>query len=345
MALSAKTFQSRLLSWFDEFGRKDLPWQKNKNPYRVWVSEIMLQQTQVNTVIPYFERFMDRFPDLKTLSIADEDEVLHFWTGLGYYNRARNLLKTAKMIVTDYANQFPFDLKTLEQLPGIGRSTAGAILACAFNKKATILDGNVKRVLIRLQGLQAPSNDKNMLIQLWSLAEKYTPSNRIADYTQAIMDFGATLCTRANPHCTACVFTKNCQAYQQGLTTQLPRSKLQKTLPLRKTIFLIFKSQKKVLLEKRSAKGVWAGLWSFPEVETPDKDMIHKRFPFSIQKIKPGTAFRHTFTHFHLEILPIFISVKTTAFLSDNNQIWYNLSQSQLIGLPAPVKSILENLS
>ena len=238
--LSPKKFQTQILSWFDQHGRKTLPWQLNKTPYRVWVSEIMLQQTQVSTVIPYFQRFMERFPDVASLAAATEDEVLHLWTGLGYYSRARNLHRTAKIVMEMHQGVFPDELEALEKLAGIGRSTAGAIRPLAFEKKAAILDGNVKRVLTRLHGITEWPGENKVAAQLWSLAEKYSPEQRIADYTQAMMDIGATLCVRGTPRCGDCPFQKFCVAYQQGIAKDLPKKKPSAKIPVRQATLLVF---------------------------------------------------------------------------------------------------------
>ncbi|MHB1947403.1 MAG: A/G-specific adenine glycosylase [Gammaproteobacteria bacterium] len=347
--MNSKTFQRAILNWFDQHGRKDLPWQENKTPYRVWVSEIMLQQTQVSTVITYFSRFMARFPDIQSLAAADEDEVLHLWTGLGYYTRARNLLRTAKMIVAQ--GDFPNELGELEKLPGIGRSTAGAILAIAFEKRAAILDGNVKRVLTRFTATTTWPGDKKIHDQLWATAETLTPSTRVADYTQAMMDLGATVCTRGKPRCEQCPLMKNCLAYSQGIANQLPTSKPKKTLPVRKTSWLILLNDNKVLLEKRPPTGIWGGLWSLPQIEgTLTKNDLKKhshRFQCEIDSIHSQDTFRHTFSHFHLEISPIIILIKKAKhkLMEDAQQIWYNLDNPAVIGLPAPAKQLLEKLS
>jgi A/G-specific adenine glycosylase len=351
LKLTPSRFQQLLLNWFDDFGRKDLPWQQNKSPYRVWVSEIMLQQTQVSTVIHYFDRFMQRFPTIEKLATAAEDEVLHLWTGLGYYNRARNLQKAAKMLVQEYQGKFPEQISELEKLPGIGRSTAGAILSIAFNQPAAILDGNVKRVLTRLHGITEWPGTPEILTNLWSIAEKYSPHKRTADYTQAIMDLGATLCVRGKPRCTECPYQPFCIAYQQGIEKNLPLSKPRKTLPIRQVTFLILQKLRCILLEKRPPTGVWASLWGLPEINgSPDIKEIRKackqRYQLDTEEIKLGEPFRHTFSHFHLEIVPAFISVNkaSSKIMEDNHQIWYNLKHSQTVGLPAPVKKLLKNL-
>ncbi|EKD72426.1 MAG: hypothetical protein ACD_45C00679G0005 [uncultured bacterium] len=351
MNVSPLVFQRAVLNWFDQCGRKNLPWQQEKNPYRVFISEIMLQQTQVSTVIPYFQRFMERFPDVQTLANANEDAVLHVWTGLGYYNRARNLHRTAKIVLQDFQGKFPTELITLQSLPGIGRSTAGAILSIALQKKAAILDGNVRRVLTRLYAITTWPSEKKTSEQLWHIAEKLTPQKRVADYTQAMMDIGATVCIRGKPHCAICPFKKVCLAHKLGIEKNVPHPKPKKILPVRQTTFLILRNQQHTLLEKRAAMGVWNGLWSFPE--TTGFSTLHdvqticqQRFRLAVQAITLGESFRHTFSHFHLDILPAFVTIKSrpSKIMDNEQQIWYNLHHSQAIGLPAPVKKLLKNL-
>lgn len=266
MQLQTKKIQKVILEWFDKNGRKNLPWQKARTPYRVWVSEIMLQQTQVTTVIPYFERFIKKFPDVKSLANAPEDEVLELWAGLGYYARARNLHKTAKIIQQEYKGTFPNDLLLLQELPGIGRSTAGAIFSLGMNQPAAILDGNVKRVFTRLHAIDGYPNASKTLKQLWQIAEDYLPNERAADYTQAMMDLGALLCTPTQPNCKSCPVQKYCLAHAQDKTTDYPTPKPTKSLPVRSSHFLILvNNQQEILLEKRPPAGIWGGLWSLPE--------------------------------------------------------------------------------
>lgn len=346
-------FQKIVLTWFDQHGRKTLPWQQNKTPYRVFVSEIMLQQTQVSTVIPYFQRFITQFPTVQTLATANEDDVLHLWTGLGYYNRARHLHRTANIIVQSYNGQFPNDLLELQKLPGIGRSTAGAIAAIAFEKQAAILDGNVKRVLTRLHGMTEWPGEKKTLEQLWMLAEQYTPKKRIADYTQAMIDIGATLCIRGKPHCNRCPLQLFCVAHQLGIAKNLPKSKPSNPLPTRQTTLLIIrKNHHLILLEKRPPHGIWGGLWSMPEIlNHPSQEDIRthcqQRFRCQVKQIDFGKDFRHTFSHFHLQIRPVIITIKETRgkALEKDQQIWYNLQQPEAVGLPAPVKKLLQEMT
>lgn len=344
-------FQQLVLTWFDQFGRKNFPWQQNKTAYRVWVAEIMLQQTQVTTVIPYFHRFLGQFPDLASLAQASEDEVLHLWAGLGYYSRARNLHRSAQIIQTRLQGKFPDNIEQLQSLPGIGRSTAGAILSCAFNKKAAILDGNVKRLLTRLHALTTPIDDKKTIDQLWVLAEKYTPSKRVADYTQVMMDLGATLCTRKNPRCTECPVATHCQAYQQGLTEALPYKKKRAGLPVRKATLLVLQNKDTVLLQKRPSTGIWGGLWSLPEIaDQPSPQQIKhfclKNFQLHAKKVQALKPFRHSFTHFHLEIFPVHLVLTgpRPKTMDRETQIWYSFRRPEAIGLPAPILSLLGKL-
>lgn len=340
-------FQKHVLAWFDQHGRKTLPWQQEKTPYRVWVSEIMLQQTQVSTVIPYFTRFIARFPTIDELAAANADEVLHLWTGLGYYSRARNLHKTAAIVAKSGA--FPDNVAELAELPGIGLSTAGAIVSIAFGKRATILDGNVKRVLTRLYGIQEWPGEKKTHDLLWQLAEKLTPTKRVADYTQAMMDIGATLCVRGTPLCSTCPLQKYCVAYQQGDTKNLPKKKPTVKIPTRQVTMLIaIKNGSHVLLEKRPSSGIWGGLWSLPEApgllsEKEIRQACRLRFNQAPEKIVTGASFRHTFSHFHLDITPVFFNVKEKRgkVMEAEQQIWYNLHQPDQVGLPAPVKKLL----
>ncbi len=344
-------FQKTLLDWFDRHGRKTLPWQYNKTPYRVWVSEIMLQQTQVNTVIPYFERFMQRFPDLHSLAKANLDEVLHLWTGLGYYSRARNLQRAAQFVEQNFNGVLPETLEELQLLPGIGRSTAGAILAIAFKRQAAILDGNVKRVLTRVFGITAWPGEKKAADRLWEIAEKFSPVERIDDYTQAMMDLGATVCIRGKPLCEKCPFSTICIARELGIEKNLPHPKPKKNIPIRQATLLILRHNQSVLLEKRAPTGIWGGLWSLPELshfakEDEIKKYCQQHFKLQVMQIKWGTPFRHTFSHFHLDILPAFAALlqRSAKIMDSEQQIWYNLDNSQAIGLPAPVKKIIEEL-
>lgn len=349
--MTPRQFQQCILTWFNQHGRTHLPWQQNKTPYRVWISEIMLQQTQVNTVIPYFERFMQRFPDLITLANAKEDEVLHLWAGLGYYSRARNLQRAAQMVVQHFAGVFPDTVIGLCKLPGIGRSTAGAILSLASNIPAPILDGNVKRVLARFHALEEPINDKKAENRLWEWATLYTPTQQVADYTQAMMDLGATLCTRKKPACLICPLTKACLARKRGLTEDLPKKKRTRELPIRIATFLILKKGENVLLRKRPSKGIWGGLFSLPEMSgEPEVNAVltfcQEEWELTFKNYATLPSFRHTFSHYHLDIFPIVIEVHKVPVKSmeDDTQIWYNPNDPESVGLPKPVQSIMRAL-
>tara|TARA_R110002124_G_scaffold72861_3_gene195723 strand:- start:3397 stop:4494 length:1098 start_codon:yes stop_codon:yes gene_type:complete len=347
---SPNTFAKRVLNWFDQHGRKDLPWQQDTSPYRVWVSEIMLQQTQVRTVIPYFERFMAAFPDVQALAVAPEDEVLHLWTGLGYYARARNLHRAAKQVANEGQGRFPDTLEGLCDLPGVGRSTAGAILSIAFRQRASILDGNVKRVLARYQRVGGWPGQSAVHQQLWDIAEQYTPTKRCADYTQAMMDLGATLCTRSAPDCASCPLATGCQALAHGDQHAYPGKKPRKVLPVKSAFFLIVRSgDGDIWLEKRPPSGIWGGLWCFPEIDEPDtgRTVCLDRWgtvPATLE-IQPG--FRHTFSHYHLDITPVVVQLDATphAVMEASRQLWYNLRQPPQIGLAAPVVSLLARLA
>lgn len=342
------SFSSAILNWFKIHGRKQLPWQENPTPYRVWISEIMLQQTQVATVIPYYQNFMQRFPSVSALAAAEEDQVLHCWTGLGYYARARNLHKTARIIQRDYAGQFPKTVDLLQKLPGIGLSTAGAILALASNQRAVILDGNVKRVLSRYHCVEGLPQQSQTMKKLWQLAEEHTPAQDCRNYTQAIMDLGATLCTRTKPDCPSCPVQSNCLAWHSGRCEDLPQRKAAKSLPLKTTHMLILLSPDKnqVLLEKRPAQGIWGGLWSFPEHAGADQlqDWL-SQFDCKTENSQLKN-FRHTFSHFHLDIRPHLHSLQNQpAFVMEKpDWHWYDLKNPSELGLAAPVQSLLKQL-
>lgn len=341
------SFSKKLLGWHTKHGRHDFPWQQNRTLYRVWVSEIMLQQTQVITVIPYFERFMSRFPNIQDLANAEQDEVLHLWTGLGYYARARNLHKAAQTIRDEYANQFPEEYEVVLALPGIGRSTAGAILAQALGQQHVILDGNVKRVLTRLYAIEGWPGKKDIENQLWKLAESLTPQAQLADYTQAIMDLGATACAR-KPTCTSCPVIDLCEAHQQGNVTSYPTPKKRKALPVKSTHMLVLQNNEGgIMLEQRPPSGIWGGLWSLPEYSEDTLEGIQKwcekRLGLLIDNIESLPLFRHTFSHFHLDITPIACQVKSPAnhVMEASNRVWYNTQRPESLGLPAPVVKIL----
>ena len=410
-------FDQRILKWYKVHGRKTLPWQQNISSYRVWVSEIMLQQTQVGTVIPYFERFMARFPNIKDLALANLDDVLHLWTGLGYYARARNLHKTAIILHTRYKGIFPSDIETIMQLPGIGRSTAGAILALSQKQRHPILDGNVKRVLCRHFAIAGFPNDPKVHNTLWELSDKLTPLRNVQHYTQAMMDLGATLCTRTNPNCDSCPLEETCLAKEQNRVALFPNKAPQKKKPIKSSILLLLHSpnENAILLEKRPSQGIWGGLWSLPELPqekshtslnknikanlksnlkttlknnlknklktnykntfenpllNPEQNCLLQyclkkfsaKFNLKIISQKKLSEFRHTFTHFHLDITPILCKVskipgrrsktKNTNSVKvidpmhseQPEQLWQSLSKPKNLGLAAPIKRLLEEI-
>lgn len=345
----AINISERVLHWFDQHGRKDLPWQQDINPYRVWVSEIMLQQTQVSTVIPYFEAFMQAFPTVAKLAQASEDEVLHRWTGLGYYSRARNLHKSAKLIVQDHNSQLPDNVEGLCTLPGIGRSTAGAITSIAFQKPAAILDGNVKRVLARHHAIAGWPGKNAVLNELWLYAEAHAPDQRVADYTQAMMDLGATLCTRSKPACPLCPLNNDCQAYLAGSQADYPGKKPKKVLPVKSTVMLMIENQNgELILEKRPNSGIWASLWIFPQLES-SADINHycqDQLNDNAAQVNHWDSYRHTFSHYHLDITPVHIRLNDQAhqIMAADQQLWYNRQQPQSVGLAAPVKKLINKL-
>lgn len=341
-------FAKLVLGWFKDHGRKDLPWQQNPTPYRVWVSEIMLQQTQVSTVIDYYARFMDKFPDVNSLANATEDQVLHLWTGLGYYARARNLHKAAIAVVNEFEGKFPESAEALESLPGIGRSTAGAIASLAMNIRAPILDGNVKRVLTRYHRIEGWPEQSAVKSRLWEIAENHTPREQVASYTQAMMDLGATLCTRSKPDCESCPLNKNCVSYIEGRQTEIPGKKPKKKLPVKTVqMFILKNSDGSVLLEKRPPSGIWGGLHSLPESETEKADYLISGLEFQNSNCKRLPAIRHTFSHYHLDITPVQVNKwQLDAAVADSDQwLWYPLDNSVEVGLAAPVKKLLSRLS
>ncbi len=344
--MNRDTFSIRLLRWYDRHGRKTLPWKRTRDPYRIWVSEIMLQQTQVATVIPYFARFIARFPDVRALARARTDSVLHLWSGLGYYARARNLHQAAKQIVAEHGGKFPRDVESVVRLPGVGRSTAGAILALAFGQRHAILDGNVKRVLARYHAVVAPPNRRETEDKLWQLAERHTPRARVADYTQAIMDLGATLCTRANPDCGHCPVRKNCRAYKLGTPQDFPAAAKRKALPVKKTNMLLVRDGRgRVLLVKRPPAGLWGGLWGLPECTDENiRACCRDHFGLDIHVQKPWPAFRHSFSHFHLDITPIPARLvgNCNGVMEHADTVWYNVDRPDARGLAAPVTQLLE---
>lgn len=346
--MSETVFAKRVLKWFDQYGRKHLPWQQAITPYRVWLSEVMLQQTQVTTVIPYFERFIERFPEVGDLAAAPIDEVLHLWTGLGYYARARNLHKCAKQIVEHYGGEFPRTQAELAALPGIGRSTAGAIASIACGQAAAILDGNVKRVLARHYAVDGWPGQPAVANQLWEFAEANTPKKRTHHYTQAMMDLGALVCTRSKPKCDECPVADTCIAYAAQTTAHYPGKKPKKILPVRCVLLIMVRDPKgDFYLEQRPSHGIWGGLWSFPELDDAAllENFIEQNFS-SDYHIQYWEEYRHTFSHYHLDITPVLVSAnKFIDVAHERPALWYNPLVPSEIGLAAPVKRLLEKLA
>jgi len=342
--MNPSVFQQNILAWFDQYGRKDLPWQKAITPYRVWLSETMLQQTQVATVIPYFNIFIEKFPDIESLANAPVDEVLHLWSGLGYYARARNLHKTAQLIAE--RGSFPDTLNELIELPGIGLSTAGAIFSIAFNKSHPILDGNVKRVLTRFKAVSGWPGNSAVNKELWAISTRLTPVDRVADYTQAMMDLGATVCTRSKPACEACPLNADCLARRADNVSAYPTPKPAKILPVKQAIFLLLSdADNRILLEKRPPTGIWGGLWSLPEfdsIEAAYDWCLTKNIHIADQQTLATK--RHTFSHYHLDYTPLLVqSDNPINFVMEANQtVWYKAEQLNKLGLATPIKLLLQ---
>ena len=342
------SFSTNVLMWFDQHGRKHLPWQQDITPYRVWISEIMLQQTQVKTVIPYFERFMASFPTLEALADAPEDEVLNHWSGLGYYARARNMHKAAKQVCDEFSGHMPDELEQLQSLPGIGRSTAGAILSIAHQQKQAILDGNVKRVLCRCFAIKGWTGKSTVLKKLWRLAEDLLPDARYADYTQAMMDLGATVCTRTKPSCDKCPLLDECKAFKLGRQTDYPTKKPKKTLPEKSVTLLILKHKNTLYFQKRPPTGIWGGLWSFPEFKSEDAVSTWLADKgINIQSKINLEVLVHTFSHYRLSITPLIITCKTPikrGVMEKDESLWYNMATEFKGGLPAPIQRLLNQI-
>jgi len=320
----------------------------NIGAYSVWVSEIMLQQTQVSTVIPYFNKFMQSFPNVLSLADAPQDEVLHHWTGLGYYARARNLHKAAQKIRDEFSGQFPQEIEQVISLPGIGRSTAGAVLSLAYKQHHSILDGNVKRVLARYFAVEGWPGNKRVEQQLWEHADSLTPVRRTDEYTQAMMDMGATLCTRTKPKCDYCPLQLDCLAYAQGRQAELPTKKPKKSIPTKSTIMLLPMWQQQVLIYKRPPVGLWGGLWGFYESSSMQNVQEQIRdLNLGNCQLSELTPFRHTFSHFHLDIHPIILQLADVPLpqVNETQQLWYDLQNPANVGLAAPTKKLFSTIS
>jgi A/G-specific adenine glycosylase len=339
-----------LIAWHEQRGRHDLPWQLDRTPYRVWVSEIMLQQTQVATVIPYYQRFTARFPTVTALADAPIDDVLHLWTGLGYYARARNLHRAACRIRDEFDGDFPKTFDQVASLPGIGRSTAGAILALSRGERFPILDGNVKRVLARYFGVDGSTAEKSVSDRLWQLSDACTPADLVDVYTQAIMDLGATVCTRHKPLCTYCPLAEECFAKATGRQGELPTPRAAKGVRRSREIFMLvaMRNDGSILLERRPETGIWGGLWCLPEFETVSAASLYAGHTLHAPQAQPKalSIVEHAFTHFDLVITPLLTRCEGQAGVMDTiATLWYNTRDPARIGLPAPIKTLLENLS
>jgi A/G-specific adenine glycosylase len=355
------SFDLKLIRWQEKHGRHHLPWQNTHDPYAIWLSEIMLQQTQVSTVIPYYQRFLQNFPDIRSLAQASLDEVMVRWSGLGYYSRGRNLHRAARLIVTDHLGKFPATADMILKLPGIGRSTAAAIAVFAYGERCAILDGNVKRVLSRCFGIEGyPGNKKNETL-LWQKAEELLPpldntagkntKGRVEAYTQALMDLGATVCTRSKPKCGPCPLRLDCVAFRGDLIDKLPSPRPRKPLPKKETVVLVLMNEGKILLEKRPPQGIWGSMWCLPEMPVSENAMEHCKHRFGMElrasremKMQP---FDHTFTHFKLRIHPQllqFISFSSTAVQHEGASTWATLDDALQSAIPAPVRKIFMNM-
>ncbi|MEY2918796.1 MAG: A/G-specific adenine glycosylase [Pseudomonadota bacterium] len=341
------SFAPALLAWYDSEGRKDLPWQRDRTPYRVWVSEIMLQQTQVGTVIGYYERFIARFPTVRDLANAKPDEVLHLWSGLGYYARARNLQRAAQILLQRHRGEFPATLDEVIELPGIGRSTAGAILALARGERHPILDGNVKRVLARYFAIEGFPGDAAVERQLWELAAECTPQARVDAYTQAIMDLGATVCTRSSPVCLLCPVNAGCTARRESRQHLYPAPRKRKARPQREAWVLLARRGSKVLLEHRPPSGIWGGLWGLPEFPTREHAAQWCREHLSgASPAAAGEPLRHAFSHFDYELKPLVVQCagKAPALRDDDRYRWYDVEAPAEVGVPKPVATLLQRM-
>jgi len=344
---TASDFSSRLIAWQKIHGRHDLPWQNTQDPYAIWVSEIMLQQTQVAAVIAYYARFMARFPNIATLAQASQEEVLQHWSGLGYYSRARNLHNAAQTIMDEFDGQFPEDFEKIQTLSGIGRSTAAAIASFAFQQNQTILDGNVKRVLARHFLIEGWTGSPKIEKALWALAETLVPDQEMIAYTQGLMDLGATICTRSKPKCELCPLNVHCMALAKNQTKALPTPKPRKAIPQKQTTMLLLLNGNEVMLEKRPPNGIWGGLWSLPEISMQEipSEVAMQRFGLEVESDEPLPSILHTFTHFKLEILPQPLQVIHRSLQAIRpNTIWLNIEDAIGAALPTPVRNILLNL-
>ena len=339
-------FAERIIAWHKAQGRHDLPWQNTRDPYRIWVSEIMLQQTQVSAVIPYYQRFMLRFPDLASLARATEEAVLEHWSGLGYYARGRNLHRAAKLIIRDHAGEFPRAYQAVCTLPGVGRSTAAAICVFSYGARKAILDGNVKRVLARHEGIEGYPGQATVQERLWRRAEALLPEQNLEPYTQGLMDLGSRVCVRRHPACGLCPVARDCKARREGSIARLPAPRPVKTRPQRETTMLILWHAGRVLLHKRPAPGIWGGLWSFPEVERTELEHAAMRWGSQLQGLKPLQPVEQGFTHYKLRIYPVLAVVGQPRLgTAEAEFAWLQLTDAFDAAIPAPVRRILQALN
>ena len=342
LSVAEKAFSARLIDWQVQHGRHDLPWQNTRDAYCIWLSEIMLQQTQVTTVIPYYARFLERFPSVDALARAPVDAVLESWAGLGYYARARNLHRCAQVIVAEHGGKFPREAIAIAQLPGIGRSTAAAIAAFAFGQRAAILDGNVKRVLARCFSIEGFPGAAQTEREMWSLAESLLPRARIEAYTQGLMDLGSTLCTRRQPFCGACPMHAMCIAQRDGRQAELPVAKPRKVLPERATTLFLLTDGQRALLERRPPAGIWGGLLSLPEGGSADPEEFARRHGCRLLGTQALPVLRHTFTHFRLDIQALLCRVEVSAHqVCEAGWQWIDYAAVETAALPTPIRRLL----
>ena len=346
--VSASTFDefaTRIIAWQRLHGRNDLPWQASRDPYAIWISEVMLQQTQVSAVIPYYRRFLERFPDCAALASATLDEVLRSWSGLGYYSRARNLHQAAQIVVQRHAGRFPRSIEAIAELPGVGRSTAAAIAAFAFGAREAILDGNVRRVLARVFGVEGDLTKAAQQSRLWTLAERLLPARDIGIYTQGLMDLGATVCVRRGAKCGACPVLAHCFAHRTERVDELPQPRTRKALPMRETTMLLLLHKARVLLERRPAAGIWGALWSLPELalDGNPEEACRMRFGVQASALTQLPSIEHGFTHFRLRIHPLRVDVRSLeARVEESGRIWLPLAEAIGAAIPVPVRRILK---
>lgn len=338
-------FRRRLITWQKRHGRHDLPWQNTRDAYRIWVSEIMLQQTQVSTVMPRFEAFMRRFPSVRKLAVAPLDDVMAMWAGLGYYARARNLHRAAQEVVASFGGQMPGNAAALQELPGVGRSTAAAIGVFSAGERAAILDGNVKRVLSRVFMVSPMSSEAETARNLWALAERLLPVKQVEAYTQGLMDLGATICKPRNPDCAECPVSALCAARLADRIPEFPERPAKRMRPLKTCQMIVALHRGKVFLEKRPAKGIWGGLWSFPEVETGADGVseLKSRYGVKGRLVDHGESLRHEFTHFSLDISPVIVRVDRLPVDSTSGESpkWFTREEMEKLGVPTPVGRLI----